>query len=134
MNTQRLLTYIAVAGGLAWVAKLVVLAATDGAESIAVAALYISGLSLLAIGSIGIVLRLLERRPRWLRVVGAVLAPPAFLIVFLIIDGVLVPPTRDHLPNWAAVEAAIVVTAVTWLAAASWALRRDTASAAQPSR
>jgi len=127
MNTQRFLTYVAVAGGLAWLAKLVVLAATDGAESGAVATFYISGLSLLAIGSIGIMLRLLERRPRWLRVIGGVLAPFAFLSIFLFLDELLVPPTREHVPNWAEVEAGVFTAAVIWLAAGVWALRRGPA-------
>ncbi len=46
MHTQRFLTYAAVAGGLAWLAKVVVLAATDGAESAAVGTLYFTGLCL----------------------------------------------------------------------------------------
>ena len=107
MNTQRFLTYAAVAGGLAWLCKLVVLAATDGAESAAVATFYISGLCLLAIGSTGIGLRLLERRPRWLRVIGAALAPVAFLAIFSLLDSTLVPLTKDHVPAWAEVEAGV---------------------------
>ncbi len=123
MNTQRFLTYAALAGGLVWLGKLAVLAATDGAESALVGTLYFSGLCLLALGSIGIALKLLECRPRWLRVSGAVLAPFAFLIIFLFLDGVLVPPTRDHVPNRAEVEAGVFTAAVIWLAAGTWALR-----------
>jgi len=134
MNTQRFLTYAAVAGGLTWLTKLVVLAATDGAESAAVATCYVSGLCLLAVGSSGIALRLLERRPRWLRVGGALVAPFAFLIIFLFLDGVLVPPTRDHVPNWAEVEAGVFTAAVIWLAAGTWALRRGPGARTQLAR
>lgn len=134
MNPQRFLTYAAVAGGLAWLCKLVVLAATDGAESAAVATFYISGLSLLAIGSIGIVLRLLERRPRWLRIIGAVLAPVAFLAIFSLLDSTLVPLTREHVPEWAKVEAGVFTAAVIWLAVATWALRRVPAPRTQTAR
>lgn len=131
MNTQRFLTYAAVAGGLVWLGKLAVLAATDGAESAVVGTLYFLGLSLLAIGSIGIALRLLQRRPRWLRVVGSVVAPFAFLVIFLFLDSVLVPPTRDRLPNWAEVEAGVFTAAVTWLAAGIWAVRGGPANRTQ---
>ena len=134
MNTQRFLTYAAVAGGLAWLCKLVVLAATGGAESAAVATCYFSGLCLLAIGSIGIVLRLLERRPRWLRAIGAALAPFAFLAIFSLLDSTLVPLTKDHVPEWAKVEAGVFTAAALWLAAAAWALRRGAAPRTQAAR
>lgn len=126
MTTQRLVTVAtgaAVAGAVAWIAKLAVLAATDGAESTAVATLYVAGLILLAVGSIGIVLQLLDRRPFWLRVVTGVLAPAAFIVVFLFLDGVLVPLTEDHVADWAKAEAGVLAAAVIWLAAGTWALR-----------
>jgi hypothetical protein len=134
MNSQRFLTYVAVVGSAAWFCKLVVLAATDGAESAAVATLYIAGLCLLAIGSIGIVLRLLERRPRWLRAGCAALAPVAFIAIFLLLDGTLVPVTRDHVPEWAKVEAGVFTAAVIWLAFSTWALRRVPAARTQTAR
>jgi hypothetical protein len=123
MNIQRLLTYAAVAGGLAWLCKLVVLAATDGEESAGVATFYILGLSLLTIGSIGIALRLLTGRPRWLRVIGALLAPFAFLALFSLLDSTLVPLTDEHVPKWAEVEAGVFTAAVLGLVAGFWALR-----------
>ncbi len=126
MHTQRFLTYAAVAGGLAWLAKVVVLAATDGAES-AASARSTSRASASPIGSIGIVLRLLEHRPRWLRVTGAALAPFAFIVIFLALDGVLVPLTRDHVPDWAEVEAGVFTAAVLGLTAGTWALRSTSA-------
>jgi hypothetical protein len=131
MNTQRLLTYAAAAGGLAWFGKLAVLAATDGAESAAVATLYISGLCLTTIGSIGIVLLLLERRSRWLRVAGAAVAPFAWLAIFLLLDSTLVPLTKDHVPEWAKVEAGVFTAAVISLSVATWAVRRVPAARAQ---
>jgi hypothetical protein len=124
MNTQRFLTYAAAAGGLAWFGKLAVLAATDGAESAAVATLYISGLCLLAIGSIGVVLLLLERRSRWLRIAGAAIAPFAWVAIFSLLDSTLVPLTKDHVPEWAKVEAGVFTAAVISVSLAGWALRR----------
>jgi len=80
------------------------------------------------------VLRLLERRPRWLRVAGAVLAPLGFVAISLFLDGLLVPPTRDRLPEWAEVEAGVFTAAVIWLAAGAWTLRRGPAGRTQPAR
>jgi hypothetical protein len=134
MKTPRFLTYAAAAGGLAWLCKLAVLAATDGAESAAVATLYFSGLCLTTIGSIGIVLRLLERRPRWLCAVGAAIAPFAWLAIFSLLDSTLVPVTKDHVPEWAKVEAGVFTAAVLSLSVATWALRRVPAPRAQPAR
>lgn len=134
MNIQRVLTYAAVAGGFAWLAKLVVLAGTDGAESAAVATLYFSGLCLLAIGSIGIVLGLLERLALWLRGIGAALAPFAFLAIFSLLDSTLVPLTKAHVPAWAEVEAGVFTAALIWLAAGVWTLRRRAMPRAQTAR
>ena len=126
MNTQRMLTSAAVAGGLAWFTKLAVLAATDGAESAAVATFYVSGLVLLAIGSIGIALHHLKGRARWLCLV----APFAFLAIFSLLDSTLVPLTDDHVPKWAKVEAGVFTAAVIWLGAAIWTLRSGATSRA----
>ncbi|MBA3401375.1 MAG: hypothetical protein H0U05_05225 [Actinobacteria bacterium] len=128
MTTQRFITVgsgIAIAGGVAFLVKLAVLAATNGAESIAVATFYLLGVVLCAVGSVGVALRLLQRFPRALRIIGAVVSPLAFFATFLLLDGVLVPPTREHLPNWAEVEAGVFLTALIWLAAGAWALRSE---------
>ncbi|MBA2461432.1 MAG: hypothetical protein H0V45_06670 [Actinobacteria bacterium] len=132
MTTQRFITIAAgaaVAGGVAWLIKLAVLAATDGAESLAVATLYGSGLLLLAVGSIGIALRLLERRPLWLRIASGVLAPVVFFAAFLFLDSLLVPLTEEHVADWAKAEAGVLATALIWLAAGAWALRSSRNSA-----
>jgi len=116
---------MAVAGGVAFFVKLAVLAATDGAESIAVATFYFLGIGLCAVGSVGIALRLLRRFPRALRIVGVVLSPVAFFATFLFLDSIAVPPTREHVPNWAEVEAGVFLTALIWLGAGAWALRAE---------
>jgi hypothetical protein len=114
-----------------------VLAATDGAESIAVATFYFLGVGLCAVGSVGVTLRLLQRFPRALRILGALLSPLAFFATFLALDAVAVPPTREHVPSWAEVEAGVFLTALIWLAAGAWTLRSERGSAArvtQPAR
>lgn len=125
MNTQRFLTYVAVAGGLAWFCKFAT--ASIDMDSPVVAFFFILGLTLLPIGSIGIALRLLEHRPRWLRLVGAALAPVAFLGIFSLLDSTLVPLTEDHVREWAKAEAGVVTAAVIWLTAGVWTLRRGSA-------
>lgn len=132
MNTQRVLTYAAVAGGLAWLCKLAT--ASIDMDSPVVAFFFVLGLTLLPIGSIGIALRLLEHRPRWLRLVGAVLAPVAFLAIFSFLDSTLVPLTEDHVREWAKAEAGVGTAAVLWLAAGAWALRRGPAGRTQLAR
>lgn len=137
MTTQRWITLgagAAVAGGVAFLAKLAVLAATDGAESIAVATFYFLAIGLCAVGSVGIALRLLQRFPRALRIVGVVLSPVAFFATFLLLDSVAVPPTREHVPNWAEVEAGVFLTALIWLAAGAWALRTERSRQDEPRR
>ena len=127
MTNQRLTTLAAgaaVAGGLALLAKLAVLAVTDGAESTLVGALYFLGLGLLVVGTAGIALRLLERRPPVLRIVAALLSPVLFFALFLALDGILVPLFGDDVPEWAEAEPGVFATALIWLAAGGWVLRR----------
>ena len=126
MTNQRFITLAAgaaVAGGLVLLAKLAVLAATDGAESTPVAVLYLLGVGLLALGTAGIALRLLARRPRALRMLAALISPLLFFTVFLALDGLLVPLLGERVPEWAEAEPGVFATALIWLAAGAWALR-----------
>ncbi len=132
MNTQRVLAYAAVAGGLAWLCKLTT--ASIDMDSPVVAVFFVLGLTLLPIGSIGVALRLLAHRPRWLRLAGAVLAPFVFLAIFLFLDSTLVPLTEDHVREWAKAEAGVLTAALLWLAAGVWALRREPAGRTQLAR
>ena len=131
MNTQRFLTYTAVAGGLSWLCKLV--AASIDMHSPVVGFFFVLGLSLLTIGSAGIALNLLERHGRGIRLLGALLAPPVFLAIFSLLDSTLVPLTEDHVREWAKAEAGVLVAAVLWLAAGVWALRRGATPRTQSS-
>lgn len=126
MTTERWIAIgsgAAVAGAFAFLAKLAVLAATDGQESVPVATLYFLGIAFCAVGSSGIALRLLRRQRNAVRVAAVILSPLAFFGTFLSLDSTLVPLTRDHLPKWAEVEAGVFVTALIWLTAGAWALR-----------
>ena len=119
------------AGALAWLCKLV--AASIDMHSPVVGFFYILGLTLLTIGSAGIALSLLDGRGRALRLLGAVLAPPVFLAIFLLLDSTLVPLTEDHVREWAKAEAGVLTAAVLSLAVAMWALRRAGTSRARVS-
>jgi hypothetical protein len=138
MHTWRpttILAAVAVAGGLAFLAKLVAAAATDGAESVVVGSFYLLGVLLCAVGSPGIALRLLQGRHVVLRVVLTALAPLVFVASFLLLNSIAVPLTEDHVPNWARDEGGVFFTALIWLAAGLWAVspRRRAHRGATPS-
>jgi hypothetical protein len=102
------------AGGLLWVVKFVVIAATDGAVSglpdTVTAVLYLSAVLLMAIGSGGLAVALLARRHLALRVVGALAAVVAWWIVYVVVDGVTKSAAGDAGPVWLPDEIGIVVT------------------------
>jgi hypothetical protein len=73
------------AGGIAWLAKLVVIAVTDGnvVDSGPASVLFVLGLALLVGGAAAAGVALTSGRPVALRVAAAVLAPVAFLALFM---------------------------------------------------
>jgi hypothetical protein len=73
------------AGGTAWLAKLVVISVTDGkvVDSGPASLFFVLGLALLVAGAATAGVALTSGRPAALRVAAAVLAPVAFLALFM---------------------------------------------------
>jgi len=119
-TTSRLSTILAAlaaAGGAAWLAKLAVVAATDGATSDtgAAAIFYLLGVALLAIGSTAVGLWLAAGRHRAVRVLAVVLSPVLFFVSFMLLDSIAKLLVGDAGPAWLEDEAGIGLTAMFWL-------------------
>ena len=120
-----------VVGGIAWIAKLWVIVATDGrvVATGAAGAFYDLGLYALLVGSTGVGLRLAMKQEGSMRVFLAVASPFAFFFlvaIFLVVGYVLVATGRlivgDALPGYLLEEAGIFFSAVLGLAAGIWLL------------
>ena len=106
-----------IAGAFAWLIKFAAILATDGKETVSgvPALFYLVGLTLLAGGAAGILLRLTAGRPFVLRFAVTLLAPPAFFSTFLALDSLIKPLIPNGWPDYAKDEAGIVATSVVWL-------------------
>ncbi|KAA1426408.1 hypothetical protein [Nocardioides antri] len=102
------------AGGLCWVLKFVVIAATDGAVSglpeTLTAILYITAVTLMALGMAGLGVALLSRRHVLVRVLGAVGGIVAWVLSYAVIAAVVNALATDSGPSWLREELEIVVT------------------------
>jgi hypothetical protein len=124
----------AIVGGLAWLAKQGVIAASvgpDGAppEGTLIGVFFLLGLGLMVVGATGVGAALLRGRPTWLRAGAAlVLAPLIFLGIQTVTDASVdaLVPTDAHW--WWAGEGGIVLTALVFLAGGVWARRRARSS------
>jgi hypothetical protein len=118
MNTSSKLLRPAAAvlalGGLCWVVKFVVIAATDGATSgvpdTVTGLLYISAVVLMSIGSAALVIALLAGRHPVLRALGGVVGLVGWWVVYLVVDAVSQAIAGDAGPSWLTDEIGIVVT------------------------
>lgn len=118
MNTSskpfRFSAAVLAAGGLCWVVKFVVIAATDGAVSgmpdTATAFLYISAVALMATGMAGLAVAMLARRHILLRVIGAVTGLVAWVVSYMVIEGIATAIVGDTDPVWLGEEIGIVAT------------------------
>lgn len=118
MNTSsklfRLSAAVLAAGGLCWVVKFVVIAATDGAVSgmpdMATAILYITAVTLMALGMAGLGVALLSGRHIALRVVGAFGGLVAWAVSYMLIEGIAQAIVGDTDPVWLGEEVGIVAT------------------------
>jgi hypothetical protein len=120
MTRQRfiqLAAATAAAGGAAWVAKFAVLVAIDGDDSALVAALYLLGATLMAVGASWVLVRIAGDRPFPVVVGLALLAPILFFASYALIDAVAKPLAGDAGPGWLADEVGIVLTGLAWLTA-----------------
>ena len=118
MNTSsklfRLSAAVLAAGGFCWVVKFVVIAASDGAVSgmpnTATAILYISAVTLMALGMAGLGVALLSGRHVALRALGAVGGLVAWWISYMVIEGIAKAIVGDTDPAWLGEEIGIVAT------------------------
>ncbi len=118
MNTSSKLFRISAAslaaGGLCWVVKFVVIAATDGAVSglpdTATGILYITAVALMACGMAGLGVALLWGRHVLLRVLGAVGGLVSWALSYTVIEGITKAVAGDPGPAWLADEIGIVTT------------------------
>ncbi|MDQ4053114.1 MAG: hypothetical protein M3237_10495 [Actinomycetota bacterium] len=118
MNTTskhfRLSAAVLAAGGLCWVVKFVLIAATDGAVSgsadLVTAVLYMSAVALMGLGMASLGVALLAGRHLALRVAGAVGGLVAWAISYLVIEGIAMAIVGDTEPVWLGEEIGIVST------------------------
>ncbi|CAN5267502.1 hypothetical protein BH18ACT10_BH18ACT10_05760 [soil metagenome] len=108
-------------GGIAWLAKLSVVVATDGRVTAtgAAGAFFTLGLALILIGSTGAGLRLTMGGEPMSRIAGIVLSPVLFVAAFMILQGVVVGLVTVAQaivgglgPDYVREEAIILLTAV----------------------
>ena len=131
MTASRWITILAtvlVAGGVAWLLKLVaigvlVVTGSRDIESGAVTFFYLTGLGLLFIGSTALGLWLTMSRQAPLRIAAVVLSPIVFWISFQILDGIADSILGDQAPDYLQSETAVLVAAVVWLAIGAMVLK-----------
>ncbi len=132
-----------IVGGLAWVAKLWVIVATDGrvVATGAAGAFFDLGLYCLLVGSTGLGVRLTAGQEPALRVAAAVGSPVAFFVsfaLFSIVGYALVAAGRavvgGALPAYLLGEGGIFLAAVAWLAVGAWLLVGVTIGHGTPAR
>lgn len=115
-------------GGLLWVAKFVVIAATDGALSglpdLATSVLYVSAVTLMPLGMAGVGLALLTRHHVMLKLAGAVGGIVAWVISYIVIERIAQAAVGDTDPVWLGDEIGIVATGAVLMTAGLLLARR----------
>lgn len=114
---HHLASAAATAGGLAWLAKIAVIAGTDGrvTSTGAAAVCFLAGLALLAVGGAALTLPLARRGGRIATAGALVLAPVVFWASFTALDPAAQAVAGDAGPAWLADEVGIAVTGAAWL-------------------
>jgi thiol:disulfide interchange protein len=122
----RLATGLVLAGAAAWLAKLGVIVATDGAQTDtgAAAALYLTGLVLLALGAAALGLWLARGRHFTVRIGAALLGPVAFFVSMNVLDSAAKATLDDRGPGYAHDEWGILFSAILWLGIGLAAVQR----------
>ena len=118
MNTSskifRIAAGVLATGGFLWVAKFVVIAATDGAVSglpdTLAAILYVSAVALMAAGMAGLGVALLSGRHPALQALGAVGGLVAWVLSYMAIAYLVQALATSSGPSWLQDELEIVVT------------------------
>ena len=102
------------AGGLAWLAKMAVIAATDGAEDGAADTItsifYLSGVLLMAAGLAGIAVALTAGRPLVVRIVAGVVGFISWAVIYALIESIAKAIAGDAGPEWFPEEVGILAT------------------------
>lgn len=122
----RIATVAAVAGGAAWLAKLAVIAATDGrvTDTGLAAVFFIGGFVLLVAGAASVTLRAARGRGRGALVAAYVAAPLLFIASFLLLEPLGKAVVGDAGPTWLGDEAGIGLVGLVWLAVGLASRRR----------
>jgi hypothetical protein len=121
---MAILATVLMAGGVAWLLKLTVIAVmvatgSRDIESGLVAFFYLTGLALLVIGSTALGLWLTMGRPVPLRIAAVVLSPIVFWFSFEILDIIADSIVGEQAPNYVQSETAVLLAALAWLAIGS---------------
>lgn len=120
MNTSsksfHLAAAVLAAGGLCWVVKFVVIASTDGALSgmpdTITGLLYLTAVTLMALGMAGLGVALLSGRHLVLRIAGALGGLVAWWLSYIVIEAIAQAIVGDTDPVWLGDEIGIVATGV----------------------
>ena len=118
MNTTsksfRVSASLLAAGGLCWVVKFVVIAATDGAltgiPDMITGVLYLTGVALMVVGLAGLGASLLSGRHVVLRALAALGGVVVWAVSYTVIEGVAQSIVGDTEPVWLGEEVGIVGT------------------------
>lgn len=116
------------AGGLAWLAKMAAIAATDGAEagtgSAAATVSYLLGVALMPTGLAGVAVALAAGRHLVLRVVAGIAGFLSFFVSYVALEGIAQAIVGDTRPAWLGDEVGILVTGVVLMTAGLLAAQR----------
>ena len=130
----------AVIGGLCWVAKQGVIAATVPStggpppESLLIAVFYLTGAALMAVSASGLVAYVTVGRPMVLRVAATLVSPLIFWGIYTLVDMVVDAVAGEDAGWWWPGEGAILLTGLLFASAGAVALvRRRTAAIPVPS-
>lgn len=117
------------AGGLSWLAKMAVIAATDGAEQgtgDALASLfYLGGVALMAAGLATVAVALTAGRHVALRAVAGIAGVVSFFFAYVAIDGAAKTVSGDAGPTWFHDEVGILATGAIMAATGLLLVRRS---------
>ena len=104
------------AGGLAWLAKMAVIAASDGADagtsSAAASVFYLLGVALMPAGLAGVAVALAAGRHLVLRVVAGIAGFLSFFVSYVVLEGIAQSLVGDTGPTWLGDEVGILVTGI----------------------
>lgn len=116
------------AGGLAWLAKLAVITATDGAVTSDgfAAVFFVLGVALMSLGLGGVAFAVSAGRSTPVRVASAVGGLLAFFVIFVVLEGIAKSIAGGAGPSWFEDEVGILATGVVLMTAGLLTVRSTT--------